>query len=133
MQWDASLHAGFTEGEPWLPVAPDGRRRNVEAQKAEPTSLLNLYRTLLRLRRSEPALTEGTIEDIRAEGTVLTYCRRADARRLRVALNLGHEPASLRTGERGELLVTTQLDRSTGAAGPIVELRPDEGVLLALE
>lgn len=133
MQWDASPHAGFTKSEPWLPVAPDASHRNVEMHKADPRSLLNLYRTLIRLRRSEPALTEGTIEDIRAEGTVLTYRRRAEMRRLRVALNLGHEPASLRTEEAGTLLVTTELDKAAVTVGPVIELRPDEGVLIALE
>jgi hypothetical protein len=48
-------------------------------------------------------------------------------------LNLGHEPASLRTGEPGNLLVTTELDKAAVTLGPVIELRPDEGVLIALE
>ena len=133
MQWDASPHAGFTKGEPWLPVAPHAPNETVEAQKSDPRSLLNLYRTLIALRRSEIALTEGTIEDVRAEGTVLTYRRCLGTRRLRVALNLGHQSASVRTGEKGRLLLTTELDGADVAAGPVLELRPDEGVLVELD
>src|SRR5690606_21820962 len=32
MQWSTSRHAGFTEGEPWLPVAPDYVDKNVDVQ-----------------------------------------------------------------------------------------------------
>jgi alpha-glucosidase len=50
MQWDASPTGGFTGGEPWLPpVDPAGR--NVEAQRDDPGSLLQLYRLLIEARR----------------------------------------------------------------------------------
>src|SRR5204862_2875142 len=50
MQWDASPTGGFTTGEPWLPPI-DPQERNVEAQRADPDSLLNHYRRLIELRR----------------------------------------------------------------------------------
>jgi alpha-glucosidase len=50
MQWDASPTGGFTDGEAWLPpVDPAGR--NVEAQRDDPGSLLQLYRLLIEARR----------------------------------------------------------------------------------
>ena len=51
MQWDASEHAGFTTGEPWLPPI-DPQERNVEAQRADPDSLLHYYRRLIESRRN---------------------------------------------------------------------------------
>ncbi len=50
MQWDASRTGGFTTGEPWLPPI-DAEKRNVEAQRADPESLLNHYRRLIQSRR----------------------------------------------------------------------------------
>jgi alpha-glucosidase len=50
MQWDASSTGGFTTGQPWLPPI-DPAERNVEAQRAEPGSLLNHYRRLTAARR----------------------------------------------------------------------------------
>ena len=44
MQWDASPTGGFTTGEPWLPPI-DPAERNVEAQRGDPGSLLELYRS----------------------------------------------------------------------------------------
>ena len=94
MQWDAGPNAGFARAgaEPWLPLAPDHRERNVAAQDADPRSMLSLYRALLALRRAEPALSVGSYLPV--EGTdedVLAFERRDEAtgRGLLVALNLG--------------------------------------------
>jgi alpha-glucosidase len=48
MQWDRA--GGFSSGEPWLPLV-DAAERNVADQRADPGSLLNLYRRLIELRR----------------------------------------------------------------------------------
>jgi alpha-glucosidase len=130
MQWDPTPQAGFTTGEPWLPVAPHDRN-NVEAQKADPRSLLHLYRTLIALRRETPALREGVLDDLRADGSVLTFCRSAGQRRLRIALNLGHEPVVFDAGEKTRLVLSTELHRDGVAVGPKLELRADEGVVLS--
>ena len=50
MQWDASPTGDFTSGDPWLPTV-DPARRNVEAQRDDPGSLLQLYRLLIEARR----------------------------------------------------------------------------------
>ena len=50
MQWDATPTGGFTTGEPWLaPIDPAAR--NVEAQRADPESLLHEYKRLIAHRR----------------------------------------------------------------------------------
>jgi alpha-glucosidase len=54
----AGAGAGFTTGEPWLPLG-DTANRNVAAQSQDPTSLLHWYKTLLHLRRTNPALRDG--------------------------------------------------------------------------
>jgi alpha-glucosidase len=50
MQWDATRTGGFTTGVPWLP-AVDPLERNVEAQRADPDSLLHHYRSLIARRK----------------------------------------------------------------------------------
>src|SRR4029077_20064530 len=51
MQWDAGENAGFTNSDPWLPLANDYRDHNVTAQRARTRSMLSLYRALIALRR----------------------------------------------------------------------------------
>jgi oligo-1,6-glucosidase len=59
MQWDASPHAGFTKGEPWIPVHPDHTEVNAERQVGEPGSVFEHYRRLIAFRHEEPAVVHG--------------------------------------------------------------------------
>jgi len=59
MQWNAEPQAGFSTSKPWLPVHPNYKTRNVNAQANNRSSLLNFYKKLLAFRRSQPALIKG--------------------------------------------------------------------------
>lgn len=54
MRWDPRPNAGFTTGEPWLPIGDDIAECNVAAQREDGRSLLALYRRLIALRGGEP-------------------------------------------------------------------------------
>jgi alpha-glucosidase len=136
MQWSAESRAGFTTGEPWLPIAGDYREINVQAQRDDPGSMLSLYHRLIALRRGEPALEVGRFEPVEGDGDVLAYIRTAREGEsvFLVALNLGPQPQSLRLGQRaGRVALSTHLDRIGERAAKSLELRPDEGVILRLE
>jgi len=134
MQWNAAANAGFTTGKPWLPLAPDYREVNVAAQRDAPGSMLRLYRELIALRRSEPALAVGSFEPIKTEGDVLAYMRRAsrEESHFLVALNLGHQPQSVRATLSGTLALSTHLERTGEPIDGTIALRPDEGVIVRL-
>ena len=127
MAWEDSPNAGFGTAEPWLPLHPDWTVRNASSEAADPGSMLNLYRDLLRLRRSEPALGFGDFDLVDLGPTILAYRRSHGDSRLLVALNLaaGLQPADLPSGQL--LLSTLDLSPPHGA------LRPDEGLILRLE
>jgi oligo-1,6-glucosidase len=59
MQWDASAHAGFTAGTPWLAVNPNHAEVNAAAAVADPDSVFHHYRRLIELRHTEPAVVDG--------------------------------------------------------------------------
>jgi oligo-1,6-glucosidase len=59
MQWDASEHAGFTTGTPWLAVNPNNVEINAEAARADPDSVFHHYRRLIALRHDEPVVAHG--------------------------------------------------------------------------
>jgi alpha-glucosidase len=131
MPWTADPGGAFTSGKPWLPLGPDLGALNVAAQEADPLSMLSLYRALLRLRHSEPALSVGSYVPIAATDRVLAYERRHGERRLLVALNMGGEPAE-HPAERATVLLSTALDRSFEAKSGRLLLRPHEGCVAAL-
>ena len=64
MQWDGTVHAGFTEegAEPWLPVQNNADSINVEVQEASENSLLQTYQALLRLRSESLPLKWGSLQ-----------------------------------------------------------------------
>ena len=87
MPWDASDKAGFTRGDPWLPIGfPQGGP--VSAQEGDPDSTLALTRRLTALRRETPALTVGTVEGVTSENGVLRYERVHEGERLGIAINM---------------------------------------------
>lgn len=61
VQWAKGPGAGFTTGTPWLPLAGDQERINVEAQLADPHSVLAFYRRMIRVRKEHPLLIDGEL------------------------------------------------------------------------
>jgi alpha-glucosidase len=134
MQWDAGPNASFTTGRPWLPVSPDADVINVARRREDPSSMLSLYRRLLAAERERPALALGAYELVDLAGDVIVYQRVAGPSRCLVSLNLGGAPHSVRvpTAFRGgKILVSPLMDRVDEPVGRTLELRADEGVILA--
>jgi alpha-glucosidase len=130
MPWDSGQHAGFTDGQPWLPIGTGNREVNVAAQEKDASSMLSLYRNLNSLRRSEPALSAGEYIPIAATDTILAYERQDGARRLLIVLNLSDQPQQLDavSGKR-RLLLSTLLDRTGESINGGFSLRANEGVI----
>ena len=130
MQWDATANAGFTSGNPWLPIASDAARVNVAAQRDDPRSLFSFYRRLLRVRKGSLALRLGAYRSLPAAGGVYAFERRADGERLYVALNFTGSGRYVTLPSVGELVLSTDDERTTLPGGTRLELRPDEGVIV---
>ena len=133
MQWDASPFAGFSSVKPWLPLADDFRHQNVVNLTADKSSILSLYRALIGLRKSNPALVSGAYVPIAAEGNLLIYRRQRDAGAFVIVLNLAAEPTSIvsRTiGIDGEILLSTNMDRTGEMVAGELDLRANEGVII---
>ena len=135
MQWDRTHRAGFSTGEPWLPLAGDAQSINVGAQRDDPASMLSLYRRLITLRRGEPALEVGRLEAVAADGDVLTYYRRGRSGEadFLVALNFASRPNRLRVPEGSTIVVSTHVQREGKRTGSEIELAADEGVVMRLD
>ena len=97
MQWTAGKNAGFSDVQPWLPVAGNYKTHNVQSEEKDANSILNFYRTLINLRRQNNALTAGkllVINDNNAD--VLTYLRKTDDQTILVSINMSPAAQSLK-------------------------------------
>lgn len=135
MQWDITPNAGFSTGIPWLPVAPDYLTRNAETQGQQADSFLALYRRLLALRRAHPALTIGSYRslDVSSEDCYV-YVRETAGQRCCIALNLSDrlQSLALRGLGKGQVLVSTHMDRVEAVDMSALYLRENEGLVVLL-
>ena len=122
--------AGFTSGEPWLPMTADAERLAWSVQASDPLSMLSFHRRLLALRRATPALQDGTYRSLDAGEDVFAFERGGE---LVVALNFASELRPARLTGRGELVLSTRVEAAAGAPVDLSELvlEPDEGVIVA--
>lgn len=107
VQWDASPHAGFTTGTPWLPATPNHTWLNAEAQRGDPDSVASFYRALIALRHAEPVVAHGTFEMLLPDHPqVFAYRRALGTTVLTVAANLSGADAAARVdGTHGSLVL----------------------------
>jgi alpha-glucosidase len=136
MQWNGSSNAGFTSGNPWLPIDDDYPIVNVSSQSADPTSILTLYHRLTALRREHAALAYGDYESVATTGDLLAYFRKLGTQRFLIALNLGNDPHAVSFTEaienRGRVVISTHLDREGEIMDGDLNLRANEGVIISL-
>ncbi len=128
MQWDASPNAGFTSADPWLPVAADLGRVSVAAQRGDPTSLLSLYRRLVRVRRGSDALRRGAYRVLPSGPGVYAYERTAERERLVVVLNFTDRAQRLHLAVADTRLVLST-DPGRDAISERLTLGANEGIL----
>ena len=134
MPWTPEPNGGFTGPDvtPWLPLGEPGRGIDVETQRGDRRSMLALTRALIALRRASGALREGGYR--RCDGMpddVFAFLREHESDRRAVLLNLGVAMRSVPLREDGTIALATGLDRQ-GRVSEAVELRPFEGVIVAL-
>jgi len=88
MQWDDGDNAGFSSGAPWIKLNPNYREINAREANADPGSVLNYYRQLIRLRRENPVIVYGRYE-LLLEGheQIYAYTRTLGDQRLLAILN----------------------------------------------
>ncbi|MDU2146480.1 MAG: alpha-glucosidase [Paraclostridium sordellii] len=59
MQWDDSNFGGFSKSKPWININPNYKTINVKNQINDEYSILNFYKTMIKIRKSNEALIYG--------------------------------------------------------------------------
>ncbi|EFQ25047.1 alpha amylase [Colletotrichum graminicola] len=136
MQWDASPFAGFTDNKDgaWMRIHDEYADINVAKQEAEPSSVLNFWREMLRLRKEEgELLTHGAFELFDEENEqTFVYKKTRGGKSAVVALNFTSDEQEVRIpGEGSKIRVGNYGDvkERVAAEGQKSVLRPWEGRL----
>jgi alpha-glucosidase len=125
--------AGFTTGEPWLPITPEAERLNAATQRSDDGSALAYHRRALALRHATPALQLGSYRSLDTPDGVYAYLRELDGDRVLVALNFTSAeqavPLELDAASAETLLAT---HRSGAVDLTSLRLGPDEALVARL-
>ena len=133
LQWDETEHAGFTTGTPWMPVDANHTWLNARAQYDDETSVFNVYRRLIALRKHCATVVDGDFAMVRGDDPHLyVFSRRLGGHQLLVVANFSatEQDWPAEVGEGDFELVLGNVD---GAArrGGTAPLRPWEARILS--
>lgn len=139
MQWDGEVNAGFTTGEPWLPVHDEYPVENVVYEEKISSSVLQWYYTLVDFRQNHSALIDGDYTEIDSSSEqIYAFIRENGDEQLAVAVNFTGEDAVLDLSECGikdgadaDILLSSYSQISDIAASADV-LRPYEAIVVRI-
>ncbi|MCG1010622.1 alpha,alpha-phosphotrehalase [Salinicoccus sp. ID82-1] len=126
MQWDDSLHAGFTEGEPWIEVSDRYQKINVTHALEDEHSIFYTYQKLIRLRHEIDVLTYGSVEPyLMDDENLFVYTRIHEDESIMVIANFRNKevPYPENISVEGEILLSNYDDRKD-------VLRPYEALMV---
>jgi len=131
MQWDNTSNAGFTTGSPWLPVPPSAEQKNVDVERNDPDSLFNWYRSLIRLKKTVPAFTNGANTMLDTENTsVLSWLRQSPGMpQVVVSVNFTAQPQIVNLESAGSGLTSAKLETLLKSPGGVDPKSLDQVVL----
>ncbi|MBO6755096.1 MAG: alpha-glucosidase [Roseibium sp.] len=96
MPWATdNAHGGFSEAEPWLPVADTHMNRSVARQLDDEHSVLQRTKAFLIWRRGYTALLKGDLTFIDSDPETLVFIRSHEGNKVLCAFNLADIPAEI--------------------------------------
>ena len=138
MQWTGEKNGGFTKGTPWLKVNPLFKDVNVEAQEQDPDSVLNYYRKLVALRKSDElkeVFTYGKfLPEYENVDGIMAFYRKDESKCILVAANFGKDVATikLKSGIK-KVWLSNRAEEMADCEADTLNLRSCEVVVLELE
>lgn len=104
MQWDESENAGFTTGKPWFVVNRNYKEINVADALNDKNSILNFYKKLLALRKSNPIIVYGDfVLYYKRHKKLFVYERNYEGKKLLVAINFSETDTQIRAPKNFDL------------------------------
>ena len=133
-------NAGFSTGQPWLPLNPSWPEVNAAQAVADPDSVFHHYRRLIALRRQHPVMSEGHTTLLLPEHPQVYAVRRSlgDIVWL-VVCNFGGAPQTVSLaseGDAGTLLLGNRPERpghGERLALDVLTLAPWEALIVAVD
>lgn len=130
-QWDASQHAGFTTGIPWIEVNPNYVEVNALQALEDPQSVFHYYKKLIQLRKTHEVIVYGRYDLLLAEDKqIYAYTRTLGDETLLVVCNFSEDTPLFQLPhdinyQSAKLLISNYTCDKAGAIGTFT-LKPYE-------
>ncbi|MCM3116405.1 alpha,alpha-phosphotrehalase [Neobacillus sp. MER 74] len=139
VQWNATKHAGFTSGTPWIETARNYQEINAEKALKDSNSIFSHYQKLIKMRKEYDVITDGEYQPIsNQDDAVFAYLRTSGTEQVLVINNFyGKEhtfvlPAHLHLEVDNSEMLLSNYEDST-ALGQDILLRPYESIVYYLK
>ena len=101
MQWDTTLHAGFSKEKPWLKVNDNYKEGiNVATQTEDVYSVLNYFKRMVQIRKAHPTLVYGEYKLLQEDNEcIYAYTRTLADQRFLVLLSFSTNRCSITLNE----------------------------------
>lgn len=107
MQWNSSLHAGFSSALLWMKINKNYRNVNVEKEQSDDGSILAAYKKQILIRNSEPVLWQGEYEFFEKNGEIIHFQRSLDNQYIEAQINFGETAVNPTFADSGHTLFDT--------------------------
>ncbi|WP_299898237.1 alpha-glucosidase [uncultured Aquimarina sp.] len=135
VQWNDEINGGFSIVDPWLKANPNSDVINVKHQENDPNSILNFYRSLLKIRKQHDVFVFGEFEEIEFNSPNLyIYKKTLENRSIIVALNFTESDQVFKTSgvvNEYKVLINNYADLHSKENDLI--LRPYQGLVLDID
>jgi glycosidase len=115
---------GFSAGQPFRPLSPNGATHNPDVERNKPASMLNFYKAMLKLRNTRASIAQGSYEAPKAKGQVLSFRRRLGQELSIVLINYGDKAVDVSIDGLPRQANLRSLYPSAGTAHKRVKLAP---------
>lgn len=115
MQWNSELYGGFSTSEPWIYMGNDYKKYNIEDALKDPSSIVNFYKNLIDIRKSDLTLVYGEFIPVAEKRkNIFCYYRELDNSKYYIELNLTENPQKrLVESDSYELILSNYNNRSS--------------------
>ncbi|MEL7486612.1 MAG: alpha-glucosidase [Pseudomonadota bacterium] len=118
LPWTRSApNGGFSSGDPWLPVDQRHIDRAVDAQNADPASVLEFVRSMVAFRNATPSLRAGAITFYTAPQEILAFTRTNGDDELLCIFNLATTPVDWSPPDAADWRVVRSVNLDAKADG----------------
>ena len=126
MQWDHSDQGGFTTGSPWMGVNMNKDEINVEKQESDPDSILNYFRRMISIRKTNGLLRSGTYEPVETgDSPLFIFHRTLEDEKWAIVLNFSSQEVMLPF----DVTIAMELIISNYGISTGKEVRPWEAII----